>query len=140
MEGGDIRESDIIRKVWNDESMEVYRRALLDCKRVLKKTTVSDERKGQLLAHIQTEIEGVSQLVDEHHEIKRSVTDMPNNKYFDFDLPEQLLAIIEEYKDDKNPLNRDLYQDEIRSLARYLENEEQEESVIEYFCRKAKCP
>lgn len=51
--------------------MEVYRRALLDCKRVLKKTTVSDERKGQLLAHIQTEIEGVSQLVDEHHEIKK---------------------------------------------------------------------
>lgn len=66
-----IRESDIIRKVWNDESMEVYRRALLDCKRVLKKTTVSDEGKGQLLAHIQTEIERVSQLVDINSENKK---------------------------------------------------------------------
>lgn len=65
-----IRESDIIRKVWNDESMEVYRRALFDCKRVLKKTTVSDEGKEQLLAHIQKEIERVSQLVDINSENK----------------------------------------------------------------------
>ena len=65
---------------------------------------------------------------------------MLNNKYFNFDLPEQLLDVIEEYKNDKNPLNSDLYQDEIRSLARYLENEEQEESVIDYFCRKVMQP
>lgn len=41
---------------------------------------------------------------------------MANNKYFDFDLPQQLIDQIEEYKNDPNPLNADLYQDEIRSF------------------------
>lgn len=65
---------------------------------------------------------------------------MANNKYFDFDLPPQLLSMIDEYKKNINPLNKDLYQDEIRSLARYLDNEEQEDSVIDYFCRKGMHP
>ena len=30
---------------------------------------------------------------------------MANNKYFDFDLPQQLIDQIEEYKNDPNPLH-----------------------------------
>ena len=65
---------------------------------------------------------------------------MSNNKYFDFDLPDMLARQIEEYKNDPNPLNRDLYQDEIRSLARLMENPDQEDAIIEYFCRKCNNP
>ena len=65
---------------------------------------------------------------------------MANNKYFDFNLPQQLIDQIEEYKSDPNPLNADLYQDEIRSLSRLLNYESQGEKVIEYFCRKCRQP
>ena len=65
---------------------------------------------------------------------------MANNKYFDFDLPQQLIDQIEEYKNDPNPLNADLYQDEIRSLSRLLDDESQGEEVIEYFWRKCRRP
>lgn len=61
---------------------------------------------------------------------------MVNNKYFNFDLPSQLLDMLERYKREGNALNKDLFQDEIRSLARYLEDEEQEDKVIDYFCRR----
>lgn len=65
---------------------------------------------------------------------------MSNNIYFNFDLLLQLLKQLEEYKSDPSPLHKDLYQDEIRSLSRMLDDEEQEEAVIEYFCRKGKRP
>ena len=65
---------------------------------------------------------------------------MANNKYFDFNLPQQLIDQIEEYKSDPNPLNADLYQDEIRSLSRLLNDESQGEKVIEYFCIKCRQP
>lgn len=65
---------------------------------------------------------------------------MSNNKYFDFDLPQCLIDMIEEYKNDKNPLHVDLYQEEIRSLARYLDDEEQEDEVIDYFYRRGMRP
>ena len=65
---------------------------------------------------------------------------MANNKYFDFNLPQQLIDQIEEYKSDPNPLNADLYQDEIRSLSRLLNDESQGEKVIEYFSRKCRQP
>lgn len=61
---------------------------------------------------------------------------MSNNKYFDFDLPKSLLDMIEEYKADTNPLHADLYQCEIYSLARLLDDEEQEDEVIDYFYRR----
>lgn len=64
---------------------------------------------------------------------------MSNNKYFDFDLPEIMLKMIEEYKKDTNPLHEDLYQCEIKSLARDL-SEDQEEEVIDYFYRKRNRP
>lgn len=63
-----------------------------------------------------------------------------NNPYFDFDLPRQLLDFLEQYKEEANVYNSDLYMDEIRSLSRYLDDEEQEDAVIEYFCRKRKRP
>lgn len=65
---------------------------------------------------------------------------MSNNKYFDFDLPKQLLEMIDEYKREGTELNKDLYQDEIRSLSRYLDDEEQGEQVIDYFCREGRRP
>lgn len=65
---------------------------------------------------------------------------MSNNIYFNFDLPLQLLKQLEEYKNDPSSLHKDLYQDEIRSLSRMLDDEEQEEAVIDYFCRKGKRP
>lgn len=61
---------------------------------------------------------------------------MYNNEYFDFNLPQMLLDCIEEYKKDTNPLHKDLYQDEIRSLCRELDDDDKENEVIEYFCRK----
>lgn len=64
---------------------------------------------------------------------------MSNNPYFDFDLTEDLLKMIEEYKNDPSPLHKDLYQCEIRSLARDL-TEEQDEIVTDYFYRKGKRP
>lgn len=65
---------------------------------------------------------------------------MSNNKYFDFDLPQLLLDVLEEYKKEENPLNWDLYQDEIRSDSRMLDDEEQGEQVIDYFCRQRRRP
>lgn len=65
---------------------------------------------------------------------------MANNKYFNFDLPAPLMDMIEEYKKKGNSLNKDLYQDEIRSLSRYIGDEEKENIVIDYFCRKGKKP
>lgn len=65
---------------------------------------------------------------------------MANNPYFDFDLPIQLLKFLKEYKEESNEYNRDLYRDEIRSLSRYLDDEEEGEEVIEYFCRQGKMP
>lgn len=65
---------------------------------------------------------------------------MYNNKYFDFNLPTMLLNLLEEYKKDENPLHKDLYQDEIRSLCRDLDDDDKENEVIEYFCRKGNRP
>ena len=61
-----------------------------------------------------------------------------NNPYFDFDLPEQMLELIEEYKNAPE-CNWDLYQCELKSWARRLP-EYQEEEVIDYFYRKGKRP
>ena len=61
---------------------------------------------------------------------------MYNNDYFDFDLPQELIDCIERYKENTNPLRKDLYQDEIRSLCRELDDDDKENEVIEYFCRK----
>lgn len=65
---------------------------------------------------------------------------MANNAYFDFDLPIQLIDMIEEYKECGNSLNQDLYQDEIRSLSRYLDDDEKEKKVIDYFCKRCMKP
>ncbi len=65
---------------------------------------------------------------------------MANNIYFDFDLPVQLMDMIEKYKANGNSLNKDLYQDEIRSLSRYLDNDEKEKKVIDYFCKRGRRP
>ncbi len=65
---------------------------------------------------------------------------MANNTYFDFDLPVQLIDMIEKYKEYGNSLNQDLYQDEIRSLSRYLDDDEKEKKVIAYFCKRGMKP
>lgn len=63
-----IPESQIIRKILNDEVLAAYWRALLDCRRILQKTIVIDEGKEQLLIHVQKEIERVSELLDSEFE------------------------------------------------------------------------
>ncbi|MBR1742341.1 MAG: hypothetical protein IJ733_10855 [Lachnospiraceae bacterium] len=59
-------------------------------------------------------------------------------KEFDFELPVQLEKMIDELETAiKNHATYiDCIQDEIRSLSRYLDDDDKENQVIDYYCRR----
>lgn len=57
---------------------------------------------------------------------------------FDFELPEQLEDMIDELEKaiEEKATYIDCIQDEIRSLSRLLDDDDKEDQIIEYYCRR----
>jgi hypothetical protein len=64
--------------------------------------------------------------------------DLINDADFDFELPKPLEAAIHDLENaiEQHSTLIDCYQDEIRSCSRYLDDEDKENKVIDYFCRR----
>jgi hypothetical protein len=64
--------------------------------------------------------------------------DLIKDADFDFELPKPLESAIHDLENaiEQHSMLIDCYQDEIRSCSRYLDDEDKENKVIDFFCRR----